>query len=118
MRDIHETLELWGAWAASDNSSLDFSPIAAGFKGLLPDVSKSREQCSDDDGILVDGCIARLNKYRQEECELIILHYVYNLSLRSIAKKRKCSDGTIRKEMQTAQGFVLGILCHKNNSLD
>ncbi len=110
MRDIHETLELWGAWAASDNSGVDFSPIAAGFKGLLPQTSKSRLQCDDDEGIKVDGCIARLNKYRPEECELIILHYVFGVSLRAISKKKKCSDGTVRKKMQTAQGFVMGLL--------
>lgn len=31
------------------------------------------------------------------------------ISLRAIAKKRKCSDGTIRKELQTAMGFVEGV---------
>ncbi|HCL9766489.1 TPA: antitermination protein, partial [Escherichia coli] len=29
-------------------------------------------------------------------------------SLRTIAKRRKCSDGTIRKELQTALGFIEG----------
>lgn len=110
MRDIHETLELWGAWAASDNSGVDFSPIAAGFKGLLPQTSKSRPQCSDDVGIMIDGCVARLKKYRLEEYDLLILYYVFNVSLRTIAKKRKCSDGTVRKKMQMAIGFVNGVL--------
>ncbi|RJT53612.1 antiterminator Q family protein [Rahnella variigena] len=110
MRDIHETLELWGAWAASDNSGVDFAPIAAGFKGLLPQTSRSRLKCDDDEGILIDGCVARLKKYRGEEYELVILHYVFNISLRSIAKRRKCADGTIRKKMQTAQGFILGVV--------
>ncbi|WP_129991858.1 antiterminator Q family protein [Rahnella sp. CFA14(1/10)] len=110
MRDIDETLELWGAWAASDNSGVDFSPIAAGFKGLLPQASKPRLQCSDDEGIMIDGCVARLKKYRMEEYELVILHYVFAVSLRSIAKRRKCSDGTVRKDMQTAQGFIDGCL--------
>ena len=111
MRDIHETLELWGAWAASDNNGVDFSPIAAGFKGLLPQTSKSRLQCCDDEGIMIDGCVSKLKKYKKEEYELVILHYVFNISLRTIAKRRKCSDGTIRKEMQTAQGFILGCCC-------
>lgn len=110
MRDIHETLELWGAWAASDNSGVDFSPIAAGFKGLLPQTTKSRLQCDDDEGIMIDGCVGRLKKYKKEEFELLILHYVYNVSLRAIAKKRKCSDGTIRKEMHTAVGFIEGCI--------
>ncbi|MGA8121305.1 antiterminator Q family protein [Rouxiella badensis] len=110
MRDIHETLELWGAWAANEHSCLDFPHIGAGFKGLITSTSKSRVQCCDDDGIMIDGCVARLKKYKAEEYELIILHYVFRVSLRTIAKKRKCSDGTIRKEMQTALGFILGVL--------
>ncbi|QQN36631.1 antitermination protein [Rahnella aceris] len=111
MRDIHTMLELWGAWAASDHSQVDWQPIAAGFKGLLPYTNKSRPQCTDDEGILIDGCVARLKKIKLEEYELIILHYVLNVSLRKIAKMRKCSDGTIRKELQTALGFILGVIC-------
>lgn len=109
MRDIHETLELWGAWAASENSGVDFSPIAAGFKGLLPDTSKTRTMCCDDEGILIDGCVARLRKYRPEEYELVIAHFVFCISLRKLAKRRKCSDGTIRKMLQTALGFIDGV---------
>lgn len=111
MRDIHETLELWGAWAASDNSCLNFSPIAAGFKGLLKHSSKSRLQCSDDLGIMIDGCICRLKLHKPFEYELIVLHFIYKVSLRTIAKRRKCSDGTIRKDLQMALGFVHGVLC-------
>ncbi|WFQ81465.1 antiterminator Q family protein [Xenorhabdus sp. SF857] len=99
MRDIQLVLERWGAWAAADNSDVDWSPIAAGFKGLLPYTSKSRFQCTDDEGIMVDGCVARLKKHRPDEYELVILHYVYGISLRKIAKWRKCSDGTVRKEV-------------------
>ncbi|MEZ2855731.1 antiterminator Q family protein, partial [Escherichia coli] len=47
MRDIQMVLERWGAWAASDSSGVDYSPIAAGFKGLLPYTSKTRQACSD-----------------------------------------------------------------------
>ena len=32
-RDIQLVLDLWSGWAANDNSSIDYSPIAAGFKG-------------------------------------------------------------------------------------
>ncbi|HBE4643844.1 TPA: antitermination protein, partial [Escherichia coli] len=42
--------------------------------------------------------------------ELIIAHFVIGISLRTIAKKRKCSDGAIRKELQGAIGFISGIL--------
>lgn len=110
MRDMYEVLYRWGAWAAADNSSVDWQPIAAGFKGLFPHGKKSRLQCNDDEGIMIDGCVARLRKYKYEEYELVIAHFVIGISLRSIAKRRKCSDGTIRKELQTALGFIDGVL--------
>lgn len=43
-----------------------------------------------------------------EECHLVIAHHVYGISLRKIARKRKCSDGTIRKEMQTVEDVIGG----------
>lgn len=109
MRDMYEVMDMWGAWAASDNSCIDWQPVAAGFKGLLPHGKKTRLQCNDDEGIKIDGCVARLKKYKLEEYEIIIAHFVIGISLRAIAKKRKCSDGTIRKDLQTALGFVTGV---------
>lgn len=110
MRDMYEVMERWGAWAASENSGVDWQSIAAGFKGLLPHGKKSRLQCDDDEGIMIDGCVARLRKYKPDEYELIIAHFVIGISLRSIAKKRRCSDGTIRKSLQTAMGFIHGVM--------
>jgi hypothetical protein len=110
MRDMYEVLDRWGAWAAAENSGVDCQPIAAGFKGLLPHGKKSRLQCDDDEGIMIDSCVARLRKYKPEEYELIIAHFVVGISLRAIAKKRKYSDGTIRKELQMAIGFIEGCL--------
>ncbi|EGE5714098.1 antitermination protein [Escherichia coli] len=109
MRDMYEVLDRWGAWAAADNSGVDWQPVAAGFKGLLPHGKKTRQQC-DDDEIMIDSCVARLRKYKPEEYELVIAHFVIGISLRTIAKKQKCSDGTIRKELQTALGFLDGVL--------
>ncbi|KTH22657.1 antiterminator Q family protein [Enterobacter cloacae] len=111
MRDMYEVMDRWGAWAAADSSGVDWQPIAAGFKGLLPHGKKSRLQCDDDEGIMIDGCVARLKKYNSEEYELIIAHFVIGISLRGIAKKRKCSDGTTRKKLQTALGFINGVMC-------
>lgn len=110
MRDMYEVLDRWGAWAAADNSGVDWQPVAAGFKGLLPHGKKTRQQCDDDEGIMIGSCVARLRKYKPEEYELVIAHFVIGISLRTIAKKQKCSDGTIRKELQTALGFLDGVL--------
>lgn len=113
MRDMYEILEQWGVWARED-SGIDYSPIAAGFKGLLPPASSNKLPCCDDDGLMIDGCVARLKRYKPDEYDLIVMHHIYGLSLRQIAKKRKCSDGKIRKEMQTAEGFISGCLSMLN----
>ncbi len=110
MRDMYEVLDRRGAWAAAENSGVDWQQVAAGFKGLLPHGKKSRIQCDDDEGIMVDSCVARLRKYKPDEFELLIVHFVIGISLRTIAKKRKCSDGTIRKDLQSALGFVEGVM--------
>lgn len=41
MRDMYEVLDRWGAWAAAENSGVDWQPVAAGFKRLLPHGRKS-----------------------------------------------------------------------------
>ena len=75
MRDMYEVMDRWGAWAASDNSGVDWQPIAAGFKGLLPHGKKSRIQCDDDEGIMIDSCVARLRRYKPEEYERLMEAY-------------------------------------------
>lgn len=111
MRDMKYILECWGGWAASEGAGVDYSSIAAGFKGLLPADSNQRPSLTDHDGMIIDSCIAKLKKFKPEEYEMVVAHYRYNISLRTIARRRHCSDGTVRKEMQTAEGFVGGVLC-------
>ncbi|EJC8215930.1 antiterminator Q family protein [Citrobacter freundii complex sp. 2024EL-00228] len=110
MRDMQKVLDLWGAWAASDSCNIDYSPIAAGFKGLLPQTSKTRIACTDNDGLIIEGCMARLNKKRPYDYQLLVVHYIYGVSKRKMAHQRKKSEKQIRIEMQLAEGFVEGCL--------
>lgn len=110
MNDMYELMDRWGAWAADASNGVDWQPVAAGFKGLLPHGKKTRFQCNDDEGIKIDSSVSRLKNYKPKEYELVIAHFVIGISLRAIAKKRKCADGTIRKELQTAMGFISGVL--------
>lgn len=110
MRDIQKVMDLWGAWANSDSSSVDYSPIAAGFKGLLPQTSKTRLMCSDNDGLIIEGCMARLKKRKPYDYQLLVAHYLYQISKRKMAKLRKKSEKQIRIEMQLAEGFIEGCL--------
>lgn len=110
MRDIQIVLERWGGWAASDSSGVDYSPIAAGFKGLLPHSSKTRLSCTDDDALIIEGCLARLQRLKPYEHSLLVAHYLYGISKRKIAKARNKDEKLIRIEIQMAEGFIAGCL--------
>lgn len=118
MRDIQMILERWGAWAASDNSGVDYSPIAAGFKGLLPYTSKKRLACSDSDALIIEGCLARLKQKRPYEHSLLVAHYLYRISKRKIAKAHGKDEKLIRIEIQLAEGFIDGCLSMLDLTLD
>lgn len=60
MRDIQMILERWGEWSRHRYET-DYSPIAAGFKGLLPETAIAAS-CSDSDAMIVDSCVAGLNR--------------------------------------------------------
>ncbi|WP_238085262.1 antiterminator Q family protein [Pseudescherichia vulneris] len=110
MRDIQKVLELWGGWAASDSAGVDYSPIAAGFKGLLPQIGKSRLSCTDEDALVIESCLARLKQKKPYEHSLLVAHYLYRVSKRSIARARKKDEKLIRIEIQMAEGFIDGCL--------
>lgn len=118
MRDIQKVLELWGGWAASDSSGVDYSSIAAGFKGLLPQTGKSRLSCTDDDALIIEGCLARLKKRKPCEHSLLVAHYLYGISKRKLAKARKKDEKLIRVEIQMAEGFIDGCLSSLDIKLD
>lgn len=110
MRDMSQVLERWAGWARSERSGVDYSPIAAGFKGLLPQGSKLTLSCTDDDGLIIESCLAKLRTRRPDEHELIVLHYFYNISKRKLAQRAKCDEKMIRIQVQMAEGFIEGCL--------
>lgn len=118
MRDIHMVLERWGGWAASDSSGVDYSPIAAGFKGLIPQLSNARLSCTDDDALIIEGCLAHLKNRKPYEHSLLVAHYLYGVSKRKIAKFRNKDERLIRIEIQLAEGFIDGCLAMLNVRLD
>ncbi|OSN08371.1 antitermination protein Q [Lonsdalea britannica] len=118
MRDIQQVLERWGAWAASDSSGVDYSHVAAGFKGLLPQGSSNRVLCSDEDGLIIEKCLSRLKDKRPSEYSLLVMHYLYRTSKRKLARHRKCDEKIIRVECQMAEGFIDGCLSMLDVRLD
>lgn len=107
MRDIQLILERWGGWAANEGTQVGWSPIGAGFKGLLPQVGKSRPSCCDNDGIIVDTAVGMLGKAgRHDELKLVMLHYMYDVSKSTISRWEKCSEGKIRQKLMIAETFI------------
>lgn len=118
MRDISLVLERWAGWASSDNAGVDYSPIAAGFKGLLPQTGKTRLSCSDDDALVIESCLAQLQKRKPVEHSLLVTHYLYRVSKRSLAKSLRRDEKLIRIEIQMAEGFIDGCLSMLDIRLD
>ena len=107
MRDIQLVLERWGGWAAQEGTQVSWSPIAGGFKGLLPPAGKSRESCCDNDGLIVDAAVGMLKKAgRDDELDMVMLHYLYGTSKSSIARGMRCSEGKIRNQLMIAETFI------------
>lgn len=110
MRDIQMVLERWGAWVANNHEDVEWSGIAAGFKGLIPSKVKSRSQCSDDDAMIICGCMARLKKNNADMHDMLVDYYVYGMTFMKLAMKHGCSDTHIGKRLQKAEGVVDGML--------
>ncbi|BDI37525.1 TPA: antitermination protein [Escherichia coli] len=118
MRDIQMVLERWGAWVANNHEDVTWSSIAAGFKGLIPSKVKSRPQCSDDDAMIICGCMARLNKNNKDQHDLLVDYYVGGMTFMALARKHGCSDTCIGKRLQKAEGVIDGMLMMLNVSLE
>ncbi|EER8401988.1 antitermination protein [Escherichia coli] len=117
-RDIQMVLERWGAWAVNNHEDVTWPSIAAGFKGLIPTKVKSRPQCSDDDAMIICGCMARLNKNNQYLHDLLVDYYVGGMTFMALARKHRCSDGLIGKRLYKAEGIIEGMLMALNVRLD
>lgn len=110
--NIYDVLDSWGAWCAAGNSSINWWQVADKYKDVVPHGKKLRRQCDSDEGRMIDTCMLKLKQYRIDDYELIIAHFVIGISLRTIARRYKCSDGTIRKNIQLIMGVLLGLSFH------
>ncbi len=118
MRDIQMVLERWGAWVANNYEDVAWPTIAAGFKGLIPSKVKSRPQCSDDDAMIICGCMARLKKNNNRLHDLLVDYYVAGMTFMRLAEKHGCSDTCIGKRLQKAEGVIDGMLMMLDVSLE
>ncbi|HGU0936947.1 TPA: antiterminator Q family protein, partial [Escherichia coli] len=110
MRDIQMVLERWGAWVANNHEDVEWSSVAAGFKGLISSKVKSRPQCSDDDGLIISSAMTVLKKKEPYQYELLEMYYVYGVTLRALGVKLGISLNQVVIRLQKAEGFIDGCL--------
>ena len=103
-------LKRWGGWVASDSSGVNYSPVAAGFKGLLPQTCKTRLSCSDNDGLIINGAMARLKKHDPFLCVMLEWYYIHCIPVRIMGTKLGISHTQVLKRLQAAEGFIEGCL--------
>ncbi|EFG3181141.1 antitermination protein [Escherichia coli] len=118
MRDIQMVLERWGAWVANNHEDVEWSSVAAGFKGLIPSKVKSRPQCSDDDGLIISSAMTVLKKKEPYQYELLEMYYVYGVTLRALGVKPGISLNQVVIRLQKAEGFIDGCLAMLGVSLE
>ena len=118
MRDIQMVLERWGAWVANNHEDVEWSSVAAGFKGLIPSKVKSRPQCSDDDGLIISSAMTVLKKKEPYQYDLLEMYYVYGVKLRALGVKLGISLNQVVIRLQKAEGFIDGCLAMLGVSLE
>lgn len=118
MRDIQLVLERYGAWAANEGAGVYYSPIAGGFKGLLPPSGKSRPACCDDDGLIVNSAVACLKKKDPYLSMLLEWNYIHCIPVRNMGTKLGISHTLVLKRLQAAEGFIDGCLAMLNVPLE
>ncbi len=118
MRDIQQVLERWGAWVANNHEDVSWSPIAAGFKGLIPSKVKSRPQCTDDDALIISNCMAQLNVNNSDLHDFLYDYYVFGMTLMSLGRKHGRSDCWAGRVLQKAEGVIEGMLIMQGVKLE
>ncbi|MDC9582397.1 antiterminator Q family protein [Xenorhabdus sp. PR6a] len=118
MRDMRMILNRWGAWVCEGKSPVEWSSIAAGFKGLLPNNRRKRSLCCDDDGMALDAAVLRLKQHDPYLFQLIVLHYIKGFALRSMSDHLGISHNEVTKRVQVAEGFIEGILVASGVTLE
>ncbi|CAI0906676.1 Phage antitermination protein Q [Serratia quinivorans] len=117
-RNMQEVLERWGRWAVSEEkcTSVDWPAMSVTPGQSLLGGGKT---CSDDDGLMIDGCIARLKSVRQEEEILMLgLRYIAGCSQRDIAAAVGVPRAAVERHLQSATNFVEGCLAVLDVPLD
>ncbi|SFN67164.1 antiterminator Q family protein [Xenorhabdus japonica] len=110
-RDMQKILLHWGGWVVQGRVNIGWKSVSAGFENAVTYSGNNKLSCSDEDGMIIDSCVAKLrNVGMAQECDFIEHHYVSGMSKRAIGRKFKLGESEVRKRMLVAESFILGCL--------
>ncbi|WP_392552100.1 antiterminator Q family protein [Orbus wheelerorum] len=131
-RDITYILNLWGAYNRSELEHLGFSGTSAGFRHLLV-ARKQSAKCSEDDAIIIDSIVSRLQNSQDNEKKIMatIIKYFYvgvttkemanPIPLRNIKMIGELvgyGETKVKKLKESAENYICGGLDSLDKVLD
>ncbi|WP_392561533.1 antiterminator Q family protein [Orbus sturtevantii] len=131
-RDITHVLNLWGAYNRSELDYLGFSGVSTGFTPLLTG-RKSSEKCSEDDAIIIDSIISRLQNNQDNDKKTMakIIKYFYLgavtteilnpvpiRNIKMIGDLVGCGETKVKKLKESAENYICGSLDSLDKVLD
>ncbi|MBD2782665.1 antiterminator Q family protein [Xenorhabdus szentirmaii] len=118
-RDTQKILLHWGGWVVQGRVNIGWKSISVGFRDAMTYTSSNKLSCSDEDGMIIDSCVAKLrNVGMAQECDFIEHYYIGGMPKRAIGRKFKLSESEIRKRMLVAESFIRGCLEILDEPLD
>jgi hypothetical protein len=109
-RDMQEVLERWGRWAADEEycSRLDW-PAMSVIPVRKPPAGKPR--CSDEDGLVIDTCVAHMSTVRHREDILILgQRFIGCRTTRFIAELMDIPRFNVTRSLRSSEEFLEGCL--------
>lgn len=108
MKNVSVILQRWGAWVRQYPESPFYRVPACRYQ-YPSKTDKVVLPCSEENAALIIRVMTQFSRVCPEQTmETLLLHYVSGYSKSALARRRKCSEGRIRQEMQVAEGFIEG----------
>ena len=117
-RDMQLVLERWGRWAASEEycSMVDWPSMSVTSRDVT---DSGKPGCSDEDGAVIDTCIAHMSMVCPYDDLLILgLRFIGGLSTRAIAEAIDRSHFSVRTSLKASEAFLEGALTLQGVRLD
>ncbi|MCT8247949.1 antiterminator Q family protein [Proteus faecis] len=107
MENISKVLEMWGAWVANDQKTIN---LLNDKKEIIPERIRLRKKCTHHDANIINDLMKKLMVNNKKDYQLLINYYVFGKTFVQLAKYEQCSDTYIGKKLKKAEGIIEGML--------